>query len=566
MTDQTALSDGQTSAHRFFDIHPPVFWPAALLAIAFIAVTLLVGDPMETVFSTIQRYISDNFGWFLVLSVNLYLAIMLLIAFSKFGDIRLGGNTAVPDFSRLSWFAMLFSAGMGIGILFWSVAEPVYHFTDPPYGSGTPQDAAAVAMKTTFLHWGLHPWGIYALVGMALAFFTFNRGLPLAIRSIFHPLMGDRIHGIWGDLIDVVAVLATLFGLATSLGFGVQQVSAGLHHLFGLPDTIWMQVLLVAAITLAATLSVVSGIDHGVKRLSELNLGLGALMLLFILILGPTVAILDAFIQNTGTYLQSFFTISFWTESYRDTTWQNNWTVFYWAWWISWSPFVGMFIARISRGRTVREFVLSVLIIPSLLTFLWITAFGGSALFVEMQAPDTIAGPVKENVAVAIYYLLEQFPLGAITSFAAVILVISFFVTSSDSGSLVVDAFTSGGKLNSPIGQRIFWAGMEGTVAAVLLIGGGLGALQTASITTGLPFAALLIIMGYSLWKGLNAEYEKTALKAKAVEQDSYQDLIKQLISEKTDAAPAHSNPLADESSITKQDDDDDDDGRKRTN
>src|SRR6056297_1146080 len=527
---ETAQSAGK---NRLFDIHPPVFWPAAILAVAFIAVTLLVGEPMEKVFSTIQLVISDNFGWFLVISVNLYLFAMLFIAFSKYGDIRLGGNNAVPDFSRLSWFSMLFSAGMGIGILFWSVAEPICHFSEPPYGGASALDAARIAMKTTFLHWGLHPWGVYALVGMALAFFAFNRGLPLAIRSVFYPLMGDRIQGTWGDVIDVLAVLATLFGLATSLGFGVQQINAGLHHLFAIPDSTAMQVFLVAAITLAATLSVVSGIDHGVKRLSQLNLNLGALLLMFILILGPTVLIMDAFVQHTGIYMQEFFDISFWTESYRDSSWQNSWTVFYWAWWISWSPFVGMFIARISRGRTVREFVLSVLIIPTLLTFLWISAFGGAALFVEMENAGTIVGPVKENVAVAIYFLLEQFPLSAVSNFAAVVLVISFFITSSDSGSLVVDAFTSGGKLNSPVGQRVFWASMEGAVAAVLLIGGGLSALQTASITTGLPFALLLLIMGYSLWKGLKEEYETEELRAKTVERESYEDLIQRLLNQK---------------------------------
>src|SRR6056297_823137 len=408
---ETAQSAGK---NRLFDIHPPVFWPAAILAVAFIAVTLLVGEPMEKVFSTIQLVISDNFGWFLVISVNLYLFAMLFIAFSKYGDIRLGGKNAVPDFSRLSWFSMLFSAGMGIGILFWSVAEPIHHFMEPPYGGGSAIETAKIAMKMTFLHWGLHPWGIYALVGMALAFFAFNRKLPLAIRSIFYPLLGDRVHGLWGDVIDVLAVLSTLFGLATSLGFGVQQVNAGLNHLFGVPDNTTIQVLLVAIITFAATLSVVSGLDHGVKRLSEMNINLGGLLLVFLLILGPSVLIMDSFVQNLGAYMEDFFSTAFWTESYQDSSWQNNWTVFYWAWWISWSPFVGMFIARISKGRTVREFVLSVLIIPTLLTFLWITAFGGSALFIEMENIGSIADPVKENVAVAIYYLLGQFPFSQI--------------------------------------------------------------------------------------------------------------------------------------------------------
>ncbi len=536
MTDKPASSgDASQSAHshRYFDIHPPVFWPAAILAALFIAVTLLVGEPMETVFSAMQSFISNNFSWFFVITVNLYLFIMIFIAFSRLGSIRLGGKNAVPDFSRLSWFSMLFSAGMGIGILFWSVAEPIYHFMEPPYGGGSAIETAKIAMKMTFLHWGLHPWGIYALVGMALAFFAFNRKLPLAIRSIFYPLLGDKVYGIWGDVIDVLAVLATLFGLATSLGFGVQQVNAGLNHLFGIPDNTGIQVVLVAVITFAATLSVVSGIDKGVKRLSQMNINLGAILLVFLLLLGPSVLILDSFVQNLGVYLGDFFNTSFWTESYRDSNWQNSWTVFYWAWWISWSPFVGMFIARISKGRTVREFVLSVLIIPSLLTFLWITAFGGSAIYIEMENMGSIAGPVKENVAVAIYYLLEQFPFSQITNFAAIVLVISFFVTSSDSGSLVVDAFTSGGKLNSPVGQRVFWATMEGAVAAVLLIGGGLSALQTASITTGLPFAVLLLIMGYSLWKGLNNEYEAEQLRARTVERESYQELIHRLVHEK---------------------------------
>ena len=530
---------------RYFDIHPPVFWPAAVLSVLFIIITLWVGDPMQAVFKGLQGFISNNFGWFLVLAVNCYLFLMIFLAFSKYGSIRLGGKQAVPHFSRLSWFAMLFSAGMGIGILFWSVAEPIYHFIEPPHGVESPAETAGLAMKVTFLHWGLHPWGIYALVGMSLAFFAFNRKMPLAVRSIFYPLLGDKVYGFWGDCIDVLAVLATLFGLATSLGFGVRQVNAGLHHLFGLPDSVAMQVFLVAAITFGATLSVVSGLDRGVKRLSELNINIGGLLLVFVLILGPSVMILDAFVQNIGVYLDDFFRTSFWTESYLDSHWQNSWTVFYWAWWISWSPFVGMFIARISKGRTIREFVLSVLIIPSLITFLWITAFGGSALSLEMKAAGSIAAAVQENVAVAIYSLLEQFPFALVSNTVAVVLVISFFVTSSDSGSLVVDAFTSGGKLNSPVVQRVFWAGMEGAVAAVLLVGGGLAALQTASISTGLPFSVLLFIMGFSLWKGLHSEYENEELRRKAVERESYQDLIQGLIQREGEHSNRETNPAS---------------------
>ena len=516
---------------KYFDIHGPVFWPASILLALFITVTLVVGEPMEQVFTTIQNWISDHFGWFLVLVVNFYLFFALYFAFSKFGNIRLGGKGAVPEFSRGAWFAMLFSAGMGIGILFWSVAEPMFHFTDPPIGEGNTAAAAQEAMKTTFLHWGLHAWAIYTLVGLALAFFSFNRDKPLAFRSIFYPLLGEKVYKWPGDVIDVLAVLATLFGLATSLGLGVKQVSAGLNHLFSSPDTISTQVWLIIGITGAATISVVSGLDRGVKKLSELNINLGAVLLVFLLIIGPTIFILDSYTQNIGNYLNHFFDKSFWTESYQQSNWQNQWTIFYWSWWISWSPFVGMFIARISRGRTVKEYVLSVLIVPTLLTFLWITAFGGSAIFLELKGIAHLSGEIKENVATSIYQLFEHFPLSTVTNIAAVILVISFFVTSSDSGSLVVDAFTSGGKLKSPVTQRIFWATMEGAVAAILLVGGGLKALQTAAITTGLPFAIILIIMGFSLRKGLKQEYEKEELRRKAKERESYKELVQNLIS-----------------------------------
>lgn len=520
----------KTGIKRFFDVHPPVFFPATILIAAFIALTLIVGAPIKQIFERVQNGISDHFGWLYVLMVNFYLFFVLYLAFSKYGSIKLGGSKAVPEFSRGAWFAMLFSAGMGIGILFWSVAEPIYHFQEPPVEVPDQVHAAIESMGTTFLHWGLHAWGIYSLVGMALAFFAFNRRQPLAIRSVFYPVFGERINGRLGDVIDVFAVLATMFGLATSLGFGVQQISAGLEHIFGFSFSNAGLILLVAIITLAATMSVVSGLDKGVKRLSEMNINLGAILLVFVLLLGPTIFILDSYFQNVGNYIGNFFPKSFWTESYRGTNWQNQWTVFYWAWWISWSPFVGMFIARISRGRTVREFVLSVLIIPSLLTFLWITAFGGSAIHLEMNEITSLAGQVKENVAISIYILLESFPIAQVTNIVAMILVLSFFVTSADSGSLVVDTFTSGGKLNSPVTQRVFWAVLQGAVAAVLLIGGGLGALQAAAITTGLPFALILFVMALSLRKGLSKEYESELLREKALERESYRELVEKLV------------------------------------
>lgn len=532
---QTTPSDEQhlVSKKKYFDVDSPVFWPSALLIILFISITLIVGKPMDRVFSAIQGAISDNGGWFFILSVNFFLIIMLYIAFSKFGKIRLGGAQAKPEFSKGAWFAMLFSAGMGIGILFWSVGEPLFHFMKPPHGPGQTVQAAKLAMETTFLHWGLHAWGVYALVGLSLAFFTFNKKLPLTISSVFYPLLGNKINGPLGKTVNVLAVVATLFGLATSLGLGVQQVSAGLHHLFGFEDTTTLQVILIILITLAATASVVAGLSAGVKRLSELNIIIGALFLLFMIIVGPSLFIADSFVQNLGSYVQNFFELSFWTESYQQSDWQNSWTVFYWAWWISWSPFVGMFIARISRGRTIKEFVLGVLIVPTLLTFLWLSSFGGSAMFLEINNITDLTSAVTQNVATSLYVLLEQFPLASITSIVGVLLVISFFVTSSDSGSLVVDSLTAGGKLDAPVPQRIFWALTEGAVAAVLLVGGGLKALQTASIITGLPFAIILIIMTRSLLKGLNQEHATMERILIEREKKSYQEIIRDVITKR---------------------------------
>ncbi len=519
--------------NKYFEIDPWVFWPSSVLIVFFIAVTLLVGEPMERVFASIQNNISEFGGWFFVLAVNIFLIFSLSIAFSKFGNIRLGGRTAKPEFKKISWFAMLFSAGMGIGILFWSVGEPVLHYVNPPAGPGETVEAARKSMQFTFLHWGLHAWGIYALVGMSLAFFTFNKKLPLTISSVFHPLIGDGIHGKLGKSINVLAVVATLFGLATSLGMGVQQVSAGLNHLLGWPDNTNMQVILIGVITLAATGSVVAGLSHGVKRLSQLNIIIGAFFLLFMLIVGPSLFIFSSFVQNIGGYLQNFFELSFWTETYTQSDWQKSWTVFYWAWWISWSPFVGMFIARISRGRTIREFILGVLIVPTILTFLWLSAFGGSALFLELNGLANITDAVQNNVATSLFVLLDQFPIGAFTSVVGIILVTSFFITSSDSGSLVIDSLTAGGKLDAPVTQRVFWALTEGGVAAVLLIGGGLGALQTAAITTGLPFTIILLLMAYSLTKGLSQEHYKLMRYDLEKERKSYLDIVTDVVSKR---------------------------------
>lgn len=492
----------------------PVFIVSLLIIAVIVAVTLVVGKPMEQWFESTQQTISNNMGWFFILLVNLLLFFAIYLAFSKFGKIRIGGKNARPQFSWAAWFAMLFSAGMGIGLLFWSVAEPITHYISNPLVSGDSDvNSARTAMGLTFLHWGLHPWAIYAVVGLALAFFTFNMRLPLTIRSVFYPLFGDKIYGWVGDMIDILSVIATIFGLATSLGFGAQQVNAGLTYLFDFQFNQWIQIALIAVITAIATFSLVLGLDKGIRRLSQWNMRLALLLLLFVLIAGPTLFILKSFVQNIGHYINDFFELSFRTGSYKSinqpTNWLNKWTVFYWSWWITWSPFVGIFIARISKGRTFKEFILGVLLVPTLLTFVWISVFGGSAIFEEIRSSSVISEAVSQNVAIAIYQLLEQFPLTFIASILTILLVASFFITSSDSGSMVVDTLTSGGRHNAPAGQKIFWASMEGLVAAILLVGGGLTALQTATILVGLPFAILLIVLCYSFYKSISTYYEQ---------------------------------------------------------
>jgi len=493
-----------------FDVHPQVTGASVLFLGVFIILALSFREKSVEVSGDLLAWISNAFGWFFILAANVFVAAAVFFAFSRLGRIRIGGTDAQPEFSTPAWYAMLLSAGMGIGLMFWSVGEPIYHFDSPSpmfdgVEAGTPE-AAEASMVTTFFHWGLHPWAIYAIVGLGLAFFAYNRGLPLTIRSIFHPILGDRIYGFWGNLIDVLSVLATLAGLATSLGLGVTQVNAGIDYLFGTGISPTVQVVLIAVITGAATLSVVAGLDGGVKRLSEWNMGLAGVLMLFLLIAGPTIYILSGFTQNIGVYLTILPELSLWTETFRETNWQGSWTVFYWAWWISWSPFVGMFIARISKGRTVREFILGVVLFPTFLSFLWMSVFGGSALWLQASGAADIFTAVQADVSTALFAMLEYYPFTTVLSIIGIILVTVFFITSSDSGSLVVDHLTSGGKLDSPVPQRVFWAIMEGVIAAVLLIGGGLATLQTAAVTTGLPFTFILLFIIYSLYVGLSQE------------------------------------------------------------
>lgn len=523
--DDTPASE-KTGIKKYFDIHGPVFWPSVFLIAALIIGTLIAGDAAEEAFNTARVSITDWAKWLFVAAVNIFIGFSLYFAFSKYGSIRLGGENAKPEFSTSAWFAMLFSAGMGIGLMFFAVAEPMWHLLYPPHSDPGSIGATRDAMGVTFLHWGLHAWAIYAIVALALAFFAFNRKLPLSFRSVFYPLLGDRINGWMGDVIDTLAVLATLFGLATSLGLGAAQAGAGMDYVFGLSNTVNLQVIIIAVVTATATISVVLGIDKGVKVLSEFNIRIAALFLLFILVVGPTFYILGTFIQSTGHYLQNFASYSTWTQTFEEGSFMTTWTVFYWAWWISWSPYVGMFIARISKGRTIKQFVLGVLIVPTMVTFLWMSGFGGSALFLETGGIAEIASAVEADQTTSLFVLLDQFPLSSITSFLAIILVLSFFVTSSDSGSLVIDGLTSGGKIEAPVGQRIFWATTEGLVAAVLLLGGGLGALQAGAISTGLPFVLILLVMCYSLQQGLSKEYSDLVNKDKEKERESYRDIV----------------------------------------
>ena len=487
------------------DIHPQVFFISAGLILFFVVVTLIFQQYVGNVFQVLQSTMARYAGWIFIWTMNIILVFILFLLASRFGDVRIGGMDARPEFSTLGWFSMLFSAGMGIGLLFYGVAEPMFHFVSSPLAEPGTDEAARTAMDITFLHWGLHPWAIYSLVALSLAFFSFNKGLPLSIRTAFYPLFGNRIYGWVGNLIDILATVATLFGVATSLGLGVQQVNAGLDHVLHIGQSTLIQVLLITGITGVATWSVIKGLDKGIRRLSEINIVLSACLALFVFILGPTLFVLDAFLENIGYYIQHLPQLSTWNETYENTSWQNGWTIFYWSWWIAWSPFVGMFIARVSYGRTIREFILGVLLVPTFVTFLWMTVFGNAAIHIEMFGSGGIAKAVQENIPVSLFVLLESFPLSSLTSALTILVVVTFFVTSSDSGSMVIDIITSGGNPNPPVLSRLFWALLEGFVAAVLLMGGGLVALQTATITTGLPFSAVLLGMCFTLYKGLSA-------------------------------------------------------------
>ena len=516
--EETDYEIGQDNIQVFgLDIHNPVFLISGITIVAFVIFTLMFQEGAASFFEWLRPWLTSNLDWLFLIAGNIFVLFCLFLIVSPFGRIRIGGADATPDYSYPGWFAMLFAAGMGIGLMFFGVSEPISHFNSSiaedagAAGSwaplaGAPGDAAgarSLGMAATIFHWGLHPWAIYAVVALALAFFTYNRGLPLTIRSAFYPLLGERVWGWWGHVIDTLAVFATLFGLATSLGIGAEQASAGLDFVFGIPVTDVTKVVLIILITIVALGSVLMGLDGGVKRLSEINMVLAFLLLLFVVLLGPTVEIISGFFTNTVAYLKNLPALSN-PVGRTDTNFMQGWTSFYWAWWISWSPFVGMFIARVSRGRTVREFITCVLIIPSLVCVLWMTAFGGTAI---TQIVDQGATAVAEaDLPLKLFRMLEGLPLTQITSVVGIILVIVFFVTSSDSGSLVIDTITAGGKIDAPVAQRIFWCTFEGLVAIALLLGGGLGSLQAMSVSTGFPFALVLLGMVVATYIGLKRE------------------------------------------------------------
>ena len=504
-----------------FDIHNPVFATAGGTIILFVVLTLMFQTQAEPLFGALRGWLTSNLDWFFISAGNIFVLVCLGLVVSPLGRVRIGGTEARPDFSYLGWFSMLFAAGMGIGLMFYGVSEPLSHFSSAfggpttienglrtdwaPLGGAIGDALAAerLGMAATIYHWALHPWAIYSVIALGLALFSFNKGLPLTVRSIFYPLLGERIWGWPGHIIDILAIFATLFGLATSLGIGASQAAAGLSYLFDVPPGTITQVLLVAGITGVATLSVIAGLEAGVQRLSQINMTLAALLLLFVVLVGPTLAIITGFFSNLGAYLQHLPALAN-PIARADSNFAQGWTSFYWAWWISWSPFVGMFIARVSRGRTVREFLISVLIIPSAACVLWMTVFGSTAI--SQFVKDGYTAVAEAALPLQLFIMLDALPLAQITSFIAIILVIVFFVTSSDSGSLVIDTISAGGKVEAPVPQRVFWCTFEGLVAIALILGGGLVALQAMAVSTGFPFTIILLISCWSLIKGLASE------------------------------------------------------------
>ena len=494
----------------------PVFIPAVVVTLLLVVGTISNSDLAGEVFSATLAFITTNFGWFYMLSVAFFLVFIVGIAMTPWGSIKLGPDHAEPQYSFPAWFAMLFSAGYGIALLFFGVAEPVLHYASPPAGAAQTVDSAKQAMQIAFFHWGFHIWAIYGLTGLVLAYFSFRHGLPLSMRSALYPIIGERIHGPIGHVVDVFAILGTLFGIATTLGLSVTQINAGINYLWpDIPVSIGVQIIAIAIITALAICSVVAGLDKGVKNLSLLNMILAIGLMLFVFLVGPSIFILETFLQNTGSYLNNIIERTFNLQAYSRSDWIGNWTLFIFGWTIAWSPFVGLFIAKISRGRTIRQFVFGVMFVPTIFTFLWFSVFGDTALHLIMvEGYTSLITDVQADNAIALFKLFELLPMTSIASFLAVLLIITFFVTSSDSGSLVIDSLAAGGASHTPVWQRVFWASAEGVVAATLLLAGGLSALQTMTIASALPFAIIMLIAALGMWRALVIEgHHETSLQ-----------------------------------------------------
>lgn len=504
----------ETPTQRSGTISPPVFYSSAILIAVLVLFASIFPSIAQRFFGDLQSWIVENVSWFYILAVALILLSTMFLTFSRYGDIKLGPDHSEPDYKSTSWFAMLFSAGMGIGLMFFGVAEPVMHFIAPPVGDPNTVEAAKEAMKLTFFHWGLHAWAIYAMVALILAFFAYRHGLPLTLRSALYPLIGERIYGPIGHAVDIFAIISTVLGIATSLGYGVLQINSGFNYLFDLPIGTNIQIMLIIGITALATLSVATGLDKGIRILSEMNLLLAVILLTLVLALGPTALLLKSFVENTGGYLSEIVNKTFNLYAYNPTDWLGGWTLLYWGWWISWSPFVGMFIARVSRGRTIRQFLTGVLLVPTGFTFMWMTVFGNTSIYLIMKKGMTqLADTVNADSSLALFAFLEHFPFSTLLSMVAVCMVVLFFVTSADSGSLVIDMLASGGKTETPLWQRVFWASSTGVVAITLLLTGGLGALQSLTIASALPFSVVLLVAIWGLLKALHIDSTKRVLR-----------------------------------------------------
>lgn len=491
-------------------LNPPVFYSASAIIVLLLIYAGVWPDNASSNINAMQSFLVETFGWFYILTVAIILITVTFLGLSRYGEIKLGPDHSSPDYSNITWFSMLFSAGMGIGLMFFGVAEPVMHFLAPPVADSGTIEAAREAMRITFFHWGLHAWAIYAIVALILAFFSYRHGLPLTMRSALYPIIGERIYGPIGHTVDVFAVIGTVFGIATSLGYGVLQMNSGLNYLFGVPVDVITQALLIAAVTALAAVSVATGLDKGIRRLSELNMSLAVLLTLLVLVLGPTVFLLQALIQNTGAYISDIVRVTFNLFAYEKTDWIGGWTIFYWAWWLAWAPFVGLFIARVSRGRSIRQFVTGVLFVPVGFSMMWFTFFGNSAIdMILNHSKDSIGEAVSNDVAIALFVFLDQFPFGEVLSFIAIVMVVIFFVTSADSGALVVNMLCSNGRDDTPLWQRMYWVVGVGLIAVILLLVGGLGALQTMTIASAMPFSIILLIATYGFIKALRVDMAK---------------------------------------------------------